>query len=151
MTAHYLKCKVTTATATWAKMCEGTDGVFDYARRYFNLGMLYLAFREFIRYGDGPAAISVYKWILPLTRAQSVNAKYPMEALSLYALPARLIILRGTVSATFTTTMVLTYQTTCVSSKSIARAKTKSTTLAIKTCRLKPTRLAGRCESCTNV
>jgi len=78
MTAHYLKSKVTTATATWVKMCEGTDGVFDYARRYFNLGMLYLAFREFIPYGDGPAAISVYKWILPLTRAQSVNAKYPM-------------------------------------------------------------------------
>jgi hypothetical protein len=85
MSAHAVKCTASSSSDEWARSLSSGDGVNDYALRYFNQGMLYLAFREFIRYGDGAAAVGVYKWILPLARAQSSHSKYAMEALYLYA------------------------------------------------------------------
>ena len=60
------------------------DGVFNYALRLVNEGLLSMAFRDFIRYGNGRMCVKFYKWILPLSRIHSNKAKYATEALYLY-------------------------------------------------------------------
>lgn len=60
------------------------DGVHNYALRYMNEGLLSMAFRDLIRFGNGEACVSFYKWILPLSRMHSSHSKYATEALYLY-------------------------------------------------------------------
>ena len=60
------------------------DGINNYALRYVNEGLLSMAFRDLIRFGNGEACVRFYKWILPLSRIHSSHAKYATEALYLY-------------------------------------------------------------------
>ena len=79
---HGPKCE---GNPTTSEPTVGSDGKYEYALRYLNLGLLYLAFRDAICFGNGPACVNFYRWILPLARAQSSASKYAHEALYLHA------------------------------------------------------------------
>lgn len=61
-----------------------TDGVNNYALRMMNEGLLSMALRDFIRYGNGEMVVKFYKWLLPLSRIQSNKSKYATESLYIY-------------------------------------------------------------------
>ena len=70
----------TETTRPWGDV----DGVNNYALRYVNEGLLAMAFRDMIRFGNGDGCVKFYKWILPLSRIHSSHSKYATEALYLY-------------------------------------------------------------------
>lgn len=71
-----------------------TDGVLEYAKEVFSLGMLYLEFQDAIREGDVIRVLRCWKYFLPIFRA-SGRKNYALEALNVlfqhtYYLPPRL-------------------------------------------------------------
>jgi hypothetical protein len=70
----------TETTLPWGDV----DGVNNYALRYVNEGLLSMAFRDLIRFGNGAVCVRFYKWILPLSRSHISHSKYATEALYLY-------------------------------------------------------------------
>ena len=59
-----------------------TDGVLEYAREVFSLGLLYLEFQDAIREGDGLRVLRCWKYFLPIFRG-SGRKNYALEALNL--------------------------------------------------------------------
>ena len=85
MRDHELLCEYSgPAAEEEIKSSKKSDFVFNYHRRLFNLGMLYLYFRECIRYGNGPLVCDTYKWVFVLSRQASSWGKYAPAALFLW-------------------------------------------------------------------
>ena len=80
------------ATCTYAgtrKVHERTrpreDCVHNYALVLTQMCLLFLAFRDCSRFGNGPLAVDMYKWIFVLGRDMSSWSKYAPVALYLWA------------------------------------------------------------------
>ena len=83
------KKKKTTHTST----CE-SDGVYEYAREYLTLGLLYSEFKDAVKEGDGNRVVRCWRFFLLYFKA-SHRKNYSIEALNLLAqynllLPPRL-------------------------------------------------------------
>ena len=84
MDKHKKECKYEgqSKTPNWAHEVKRPDKVFAYTKRAWNEAMLFEAYEDFIRFGNGLKMVEIQsKWMVPVTFNHSSRSHYTYEGL----------------------------------------------------------------------